>query len=107
MLIIMHGKKRSLKVNLVKFTFSFLIICCLAMGMFSFFGNEPVALSANEECDVVCVAYGDTLWSIAAEYNDGAYDTRKIVNDIIAQNNLDSSSLYAGQVLEIPGIYCA
>ena len=47
MLIIIHGKKRSLKVNLVKFTFSFLIICCLAMGIFSFFGNEPVALSAN------------------------------------------------------------
>ncbi len=106
MLIIIHGKKRKVKVNLAKFMFAFLLICSLATGVFSMFGNEPVALSANEECDIVCVKAGDTLWSIALEYNDGSHDTRKIVNDIISHNAIDSS-LYAGQVIEIPGKYCS
>ena len=107
MLIIIHGKKRKLKVNLAKFLFSLFIIGCLATGAFSFYGNEPVALSANDEGDVVCVTYGDTLWSIAAEYNDGTYDTRKIVNDIISFNDLDSSFITIGQAIEIPGKYCS
>ncbi len=107
MLIIIHGKKRKLKVNLAKFLLSFFIICCLATGVFSLLGSEPVALSANSEGDIICVAYGDTVWSIASKYNNGTYDTRKIVNDIIDANQLDCSSLFAGQIIEIPGKYCS
>ena len=91
----------------MKFTFAFLIICSLVTGAFTLFNDEPVVHSANEECDVICVTYGDTLWSIAGEYNNGSHDTRKIVNDIITHNNIDPSSLYAGQIIEIPGKYCS
>lgn len=108
MIIIIHSGKRKFKVNLLKFVLSFLIICCVVTGAVSMFGNDnSVALSANQVGETVCVAYGDTLWSIASEYNDGSFDTRKIVNDIILHNNLADSSVYEGQFLEIPGKYCS
>ena len=107
MVIIIHSRKRRIKVNLFRFLTALLIMSCLATGAVSLIGNEPVALSANVECDTVRVSSGDTLWEIALEYNDGTYDTRRIVRDIIKHNNLTDTSLQSGQVIEIPGKYCA
>jgi len=107
MTIVIHSRKKRIKINPVKFLFSFLIIAGIVTGGFSMFSKAPVAHSANETCDVVCVTAGDTLWSIALSYNDGSHDTRKIVKDILSHNDLTDSSVYMGQVIEIPAKYCS
>ena len=47
------------------------------------------------------VESGDTLWSIAAEAGDGG-DVRGTIGIIQRLNELDGSTIYAGQVLELP-----
>ncbi|MDP4118176.1 MAG: LysM peptidoglycan-binding domain-containing protein [Bacillota bacterium] len=97
--------KKNLKINLFRFIFSIAIISFAVFGTVSVLDNHNTAMSAYEHCDTVTVSSGETLWNIASMYNDGSYDTRIIVNDIIAHNDLSSSDLYAGQTIEIPGNY--
>jgi len=48
------------------------------------------------------VKSGDTLWQIAAEHGPEGVDRRRVVAAIERINDLTSSSLQAGQVIEIP-----
>ena len=106
MTIIIHSsRKRKVKLNLAKFLFSILFIFSCVFGTVSIFGTENTAMSAYEHCDTVIVTAGDTLWTIANEYNNGEYDTRVIVNDIITLNELPSAQVHVGQTLDIPGKY--
>ncbi len=50
----------------------------------------------------VKVAPGDTLWSIAQEYNTKNRDIRAVVDSIIRANDLDSTELHVGDKLIIP-----
>ena len=50
------------------------------------------------------VKSGDTLWEIAAEHGPEGVDRRRVVAAIERINDLGSSSLQAGQVIEIPVI---
>ena len=45
---------------------------------------------------------GDTLWDIAVDHTPAGDDVRELVHDIKAMNELDSSMILVGQVLEIP-----
>ncbi len=47
------------------------------------------------------VESGDTLWSIAEQVDDDA-DVRATISTIRRLNDLDGSTIYAGQVLELP-----
>ena len=107
MVIIIHSKRRKLRINLARFLFTLALIACFVTGSVSIMGYEPTAMSAYEETESYTVTSGDTLWSIASQLNDGSYDTRKIVNDIRKCNTLSDPTLYVGQTIEIPGIYCS
>ncbi len=48
------------------------------------------------------VQSGDTLWEIAAEHGPEGVDRRKVVAAIKRINDLTSSNLRAGQVIELP-----
>ncbi len=48
------------------------------------------------------VRSGDTLWEIAAEHGPQGVDRRRVVASIERINDLSSSSLQAGQIIEIP-----
>jgi LysM repeat protein len=48
------------------------------------------------------VKTGDTLWHIADEFGPEGADLRRIVTVIERINDIDTSSLQAGQVIEIP-----
>jgi LysM repeat protein len=48
------------------------------------------------------VKSGDTLWEIAAEHGPDGVDRRRIVAVIEKINDLATSGLQAGQVIEIP-----
>lgn len=50
----------------------------------------------------VIVKKGDTLWSIARNYNDRNDDLRKIVNKIKKANSLESVILQPGQEIKVP-----
>lgn len=48
------------------------------------------------------VAPGDTLWAIAQDLSAPGDDLRRIVHDIRQASELESSSIYPGQVLRVP-----
>jgi len=48
------------------------------------------------------VKSGDTLWNIAGEHGPQDVDRRRIVAVIERINDVDASTLMAGQVIEIP-----
>ncbi len=61
----------------------------------------PAAVSASAS-EVVTVAPGDTLWSLATELRPGA-DPRPLVDEL-ARRNGGSAVLQAGQQLDISGL---
>ena len=54
------------------------------------------------EFHTITVTRGDTLWDIAKEYNVNNKDIRKIVDSIMRANNMKTTVVYAGEVLNIP-----
>lgn len=50
----------------------------------------------------VTVNKGDTLWDIAKEVNVSNKDIRKVVDSIMRANNMKTTVVYAGDVLNIP-----
>ncbi len=51
----------------------------------------------------VIIVSGDTLWSLAEEYNDGQYsDIRDYIYQIKKFNNISSNNIKAGESIIIP-----
>lgn len=48
------------------------------------------------------VRSGDSLWSIAEAHGDRARDVRATVHEIRSLNDLDGSTIRAGQILLLP-----
>ena len=75
----------------------------IVLGAISFFG--PAASASVENASVtrtvIVVKHGETLWDIAREVNPQG-DTRDTVVRIMELNSLTSTSVDAGQRLEIP-----
>jgi LysM repeat protein len=57
--------------------------------------SEPLYLK-------VVIEPGDTLWDIVCDYYGNNVDIRKTIADIRKQNDLPTSELYVGQVIQIP-----
>lgn len=51
--------------------------------------------------DSVYVRRGDTLWDIAVKYKQRG-DIRKYIKEIKIVNNLESETIYEGDILRIP-----
>ena len=65
------------------------------------FGISTVQSETEQRYIQVGVFTGDTLWSIAEEYMPDM-DTREAVYILTKINNLDSSGLVPGQIIEVP-----
>ena len=93
------GTPRGFLMGLPVLTLAALIV----LGAISFFG--PAASASVENASVtrtvVVVKHGETLWDIAREVNPQG-DTRDTVVRIMELNSLTSTSVDAGQRLEIP-----
>ena len=72
----------------------------MAAGFASKSGAGQVEASAAPSYEIVVVAPGETLWSVAAAYASG--DVQGMVNDIREVNNLTGFDLQAGQKLRVP-----
>ena len=74
-------------------TFVVALVLLLASSVMAA-GPEPVTVDYR-------VRAGDTLWMIAAEVADGS-DVRGVIAQIRHLNDLESSVILPGQMLEIP-----
>jgi LysM repeat protein len=72
----------------------------MAAGFASQSGAGQVEASTAPSYEIVVVAPGETLWSVAAAYASG--DVQGMVNDIREANNLTGFDLQAGQKLRVP-----
>ncbi len=97
------AKKRIVVKNRFRFTvFLILLFALISVAVFAFVLPGQTSADISHKTDVVCVAPGDTLWSIAGDYTDGQGDIRELVYRIKTINNLPSADLLAGQTLLIP-----
>ncbi|WP_034511541.1 LysM peptidoglycan-binding domain-containing protein [Blastococcus sp. URHD0036] len=62
-------------------------------------GGGELELAGRTE---VVVQPGDTVWSIATEVTGRGEDVRAVVDAIERLNDLESSAVVPGQVLEVP-----
>ena len=72
----------------------------MAAGFASQSGAGQVEAGTAPSYEVVVVAPGETLWSVAAAYASG--DVQGLVNEIREVNNLKGYDLQAGQKLRVP-----
>jgi len=72
----------------------------MAAGFASQSGAGQVEASTAPSYEIVVVAPGETLWSVAAAYASG--DVQGLVSDIREANNLTGFDLQAGQRLRVP-----
>ena len=72
----------------------------MAAGFASQSGAGQVEASTAPSYEIVVVAPGETLWSVAAVYGSG--DVQGLVNEIREANNLSGFDLQAGQRLRVP-----
>ena len=72
----------------------------MAAGFASQSGAGQIEASTAPSYEIVVVAPGETLWSVAAAYASG--DVQGMVNDIREANNLTGFDLQAGQRLRVP-----
>jgi LysM repeat protein len=56
----------------------------------------------NSETYSLCISTGDTLWDIARASNTTGKDLRNVVDDIMKLNNMHSTNINVGDVLQIP-----
>ena len=74
----------------------------MAAGFASQSGAGQVEAGTAPSYEIVVVAPGETLWSVAAAYASG--DVQGLVNEIREVNNLNGYDLQAGQKLRVPNL---
>ena len=74
----------------------------MAAGFASQSGAGQVEAGTAPSYEIVVVAPGETLWSVAAAYASG--DVQGLVNEIREVNNLQGFDLQAGQKLRVPNL---
>lgn len=96
-------KKRLIQNNaaalLLKLTIVSLIViigCSAVLTVFA--GDEENLIPGGK----VAVSQGETLWSISLEHKPENMDTRVYIEAIKEANQLQTSSIQVGQVLELP-----
>ena len=72
----------------------------MAAGFASQSGAGQDVASTAPSYEIVVVAPGETLWSVAAAYGSG--DVQGLVSEIREANNLSGFDLQAGQRLRVP-----
>lgn len=95
-------------VNKAKFIRGIFIIAFI-ISLICVFSNSVAYTNSEWQLKEKYIGNGETLWSIASEeINSNLYyrnkDIREVISDIKKVNNLSSSTLQAGQRLEIPTI---
>lgn len=93
-------RKKSKIANKPRFTL-FCVLCALIMivGVSTL---TNASADKNSETYSLCISTGDTLWDIARASNTTGKDLRNVVDDIMKLNNMHSTNINVGDVLQIP-----
>ena len=94
--VMIMSKKRIMKRR------RFVTVSVLVLLMISTMLNFALAKSDTKNNISVIVKSGESIWSIACKNNPNEKDIRKLVHEIIEENNLRNSTVYAGQEIVIP-----
>ncbi len=79
----------------------FSLVTALAIVISTVFFASSVYGYEGRQYETITVKSGDTLWTIAQKYNKSG-DIRKLIHAIKKANNLEASSIYAGEQLLVP-----
>jgi LysM repeat protein len=78
------------------------IISIVVLAVFLLASAVQATGAAPESTIDYRVRSGDTLWSIAETHASAPGDLRATIHDIQVLNDLDGSTIHAGQVLVLP-----
>lgn len=92
--------KKTCKTMLTLWIMSLVLIATIVGTSVYFITAQRSALVYYTTTTVV-VEDHDTLWGIADDL-DAPYDIRKVVKEIRDMNNLESATIYPGEVLRVP-----
>ncbi len=93
--------RRIRKLKRRRFIRSLIMLITLVMAV-SAISNFAFAKKTEEEFLKVIVSSGDSVWTIAKENNPKDMDLRRLVYEIIEENDIVNGAIYAGQELVIP-----
>lgn len=77
------------------------LLCVTVLSIFSIFNGVNALDCQQSKLKTVYVFKGDTLWSIAKQYNT-KMDIREYIYEVKKLNNMETSELYAGQEIILP-----
>ena len=80
----------------------FVTVSVLVVLMITTMLNLALAKSDAKNSISVIVKSGESVWTIASKNNPNEKDIRKLVYEIIDENDLENGIIYAGQELVIP-----
>lgn len=80
----------------------FILSLLLMVGILSIMTQKQVTGSDNVVYAEYKVQEGDTLWSIASEYNNGKDDIRETVYIIGKINDKEDGYINCGEILKVP-----
>ncbi len=90
-------------VSRARFTIFLVIICLLVFGMFSMAAGSSTASSESKvQYHAVEIHSGDSLWTIAEDYNKENLDIRQVVADICDVNDIRADEIQPGQMILVP-----
>lgn len=96
-------KKRLIIKNRVRFTLFIILAAALVnVAVFAFMLPGRTSADISHKTELVSVAPGDSLWSIASTYVGDNSDVRDMIYRIKKLNNLSSADLLVGQTISVP-----
>ena len=99
-------KKRRAKARFTRFLTVLAMVCC-AVCIILIVNKTQIhevkagnSVQLNKYYKTITIQSGDTLWSIAQEYNmDDSKSTKDYVEELMSMNNLHNDNITAGQKL--------
>ena len=92
-----------------KINYSIVIRNILILALLIVLANTflfPIIGEGKMPTKSITVANNDTLWKVASnvikDANDDTLNINKVMHEIKELNNMESSTVYVGQVLEVP-----
>ena len=76
------------------------IVLCVLLAVP--FATQGKATQTSPSKVFVCVQDGDTLWSIGSQHCSGGLSVTDCVKWIVDHNDLGSSLIVPGQIIEVP-----
>lgn len=96
------NRKKSKKRTRIANKSRFMLFCSICVLIITMSVSSLTSAQSTKSTYTLCVASGDTLWEIARSSNTKDKDLRKVVDDIMRLNNMRSTNIKSGDIIQIP-----